>query len=84
MDGGAESVTYCGQASFTDIHAGGGQAVHNPDADGSSGPAPLPAACDGGPLTSEEKALEYFLFEPVSCFPSGAMKGAPLPPKWAP
>ena len=34
VDVDAESATYCGQVSFTDIHAGGGQAVQNAVADG--------------------------------------------------
>jgi hypothetical protein len=78
LDAGTESVTYCGQASFTDIHAGGGH-VQDADAGGSSLPGPLPAACDGSPLTAEEKALEYFLFESSSCFTTGPAKvGPPL------
>jgi hypothetical protein len=84
LDAGTESVTYCGQASFTDIHAGGGQATQSAGAPGSSGPAPLSAACNGGPLTSEEAALEYFLFEPASCFATGPTGISPPPPKWEP
>ena len=53
-----EAPTYCGTAYFTDIHAAGGQALQ----DTSGNPAAVPAACDGGPMTAEEKALEFLLF----------------------
>jgi hypothetical protein len=53
-----EAATYCGTAYFTDIHAAGGQALQ----DTSGNPAAVPAACDGGPMTAEEKALEFLLF----------------------
>jgi hypothetical protein len=64
---GSEGPAYCGTAYFTDIHAGGGQALEDTSADGSGSPAAVPAACDGGPLTAEEKALEFLFFDQTEC-----------------
>jgi hypothetical protein len=55
-DGGPTySKTYCGKAVFSDVHAGAA-----PSGD-------LPASCPTGPLTAEEKALEFLLFDPLLC-----------------
>ncbi len=67
-----ESVNHCGSAYFTDIHAAGGQAVQDTTGDA----AAVPAACDGGPMTPEEKALEYLFFYQPSCQPQ-PVKGPP-------
>ena len=72
--------TYCGQVTITDIHAGGGQATQSADADGASSPTPLPAACSRGPMTPEEKALEYFLFQQPACFMEPMAIYSPPPP----
>jgi hypothetical protein len=55
----------CGAAYPTDIHAGGPQALR-PGA-GASSVAPVPAICDGGPLTAEEEALEFLFFDDAVC-----------------
>ncbi len=60
--GDASVPLYCGRVVVSDIHPGGGQALQGSSSDGSSAPAPVPAACNGGPLTAEEEALEYLLF----------------------
>jgi hypothetical protein len=65
--------TYCGTAYFTDIHAAGGQALE----DTSGNPGAVPAACDGGPMTAEEKALEFLFFDPASCPQQGPGKVGP-------
>jgi hypothetical protein len=57
----------CGKVHFADIHPGGGGALQEPNADASPTPAPVPAVCDGGPLTAEETALEFFLFDQSIC-----------------
>jgi hypothetical protein len=62
-DGGAGLPLPCGRAYFTDIHAGGGQALEDPGADAPGTPAAVPGACDGGPMTPEEMALEFLLFD---------------------
>jgi hypothetical protein len=56
-------AAYCGRVYFTDIHAGGGQALEDTNADGPGVPAAVPGACDGGPMTAEEKALEFLFFD---------------------
>jgi hypothetical protein len=73
--------TYCGAVHVTDIHPGGGQALQTPGSDGSSAPASVPAACDGGPLSAGEKALEFLLFSVPMCITSGGgQPPAHLPP----
>jgi hypothetical protein len=69
----------CGKVYFTDIHAGGGQAIEDPDADAPGTPAAVPGACDGGPLTLEEEALEFLFFEKNSLCVS-EMEPPALPP----
>ncbi len=67
---------YCGTAYFMDIHAGGGQ----PPLDANGTPAAVPAACDGGPMTAEEKALEFLFFNQATCEASTpSVKGHPPP-----
>ena len=57
---------YCGKAVFSDMHAG------------SSPSGDVPAACSGGPLSEEEKALEFLLFDLSACVSDDTM--APPPP----
>jgi|HubBroStandDraft_4_1064222.scaffolds.fasta_scaffold44124_2 hypothetical protein len=73
----------CGKVYFTDIHAGGGQALEDPDADAPA-PAAVPGACDGGPMTAEEKALEFLLFNNSICIGGTSKPPPPLPPCPAP
>ena len=71
----SEGSRYCGTAYFTDIHAGGGQALQDTSAGGSGSPASIPGACDGGPMTAEEKALEFLFFYQSPC-----VSQPPVPP----
>jgi len=74
-----QSYNHCGKAYFTDIHAGGGQAMEDTSADGPGSPGPVPGICTGGPMTAEEKALEFLLFEnDTVCF--GDSEPPPPPP----
>jgi hypothetical protein len=67
---------YCGKIHVMDIHPGGGQAFQG-TSDGATSPAaPVPAACDGGPLSAGEEALEYLLFDETACVATEA----PMPP----
>ena len=81
-EAGPELVGYCGAAHLTDIHAGGGQALRDRGSDGAVAPASVPGACDGGPLTAEEKALEYLLFDQAVCI--GEADPSPPSPDGAP
>lgn len=72
--------TYCGKAYITDIHAGGGKALTGAAGDASAAPAAVPGACDGGPLTAEEKALEFLLFDHGICVETMVHLPLPLPP----
>lgn len=55
----------CGAAYLTDIHAGGPQALKTGGV--GSSVAPVPAICDGGPLSAEEEALEFLFFDYATC-----------------
>jgi hypothetical protein len=58
---------YCGEAVFTDVHAG-----TTPSGD-------LPGACQTGPLTAQERALEFFVFDLSTCVVESVQKvGPPL------
>ena len=50
---------YCGRAFFSDLHASGDPSV--------SDKSPPPAGCDVTALSSQEKALEFMLFDLSSC-----------------
>jgi hypothetical protein len=65
--GDASPPLYCGSVVFSDIHPGGGQALTETSSDGSSSPASVPGACDGGPLSPADEALEFLLFDQPTC-----------------
>jgi hypothetical protein len=54
-DGGPPN--YCGRAVFSDLHVAGAEADTNPP----------PSGCVSGPLTPQEKALEFMIFDLSSC-----------------
>jgi hypothetical protein len=54
-DGGPPG--YCGRAMFSDLHVG---------SNAGDGTAP-PGACRGGPLSPQEKALEFMVFDLLGC-----------------
>jgi hypothetical protein len=67
IDAGEGSA--CGMAVLTDVHPGGTAPL-----------SPLPGACPTGPLTGEEKVLEYLLFLSMELLPVGCAGCPPTPP----
>lgn len=63
----ASPPLYCGSVVFSDIHPGGGQALTETGSDSSSSPASVPDACNGGPLSPGDEALEFLLFDQPTC-----------------
>jgi hypothetical protein len=62
-----------GRAVLTDVHVGAGPAGPSTD--------PVPESCAIGPLSAEEKALEYQLFdEPIPCVENALPPLGDLPP----
>jgi hypothetical protein len=59
-----EGPVYCGKAVFSDLHTSG-----MPSGD-------VPGACNGGPLTAQQKALEFLLFDLAACV---APENMPMP-----
>jgi hypothetical protein len=66
-DAGAEKKGYCGKAVFSDVHAGGAPA------------GDLPGACMVGPLSDQEKALEFLFFDLSACVTNDTQP-PPIPP----
>lgn len=58
---------YCGKINVSDIHPGGAHALQGANSDGSSAPATVPAACNGGPLSPGDEVLEFLLFDQPTC-----------------
>lgn len=48
----------CGKVVFTDMHVSG---------DGSSPSSPFPSSCENGPMSPQEKALAFMVFDIASC-----------------
>ena len=70
----------CGKVDVSDIHPGGGQALQGANSNGSSAPAAVPAACDGGPLSPGDEALEFLVFNQTECVHQPTLMPPPPPP----
>jgi hypothetical protein len=65
----------CGRVVFTDFHVSG---VANIGDAGLSDNTTFPAECSPDPITPQEKALEFMLFDLASCVPSPPQNCTPL------
>jgi hypothetical protein len=67
---GVPEAQQCGRVVFSDFHVVGKETGLN----GQS----FPGICDNGPLTPQEKVLEFMLFDLASCIQDDAAQ--PVPP----
>jgi hypothetical protein len=73
-DGDAAAAPKCGRVVYSDLHVSGGPGINEPgvppDYDGGVNRAITPSGCASHPLTPQEKALEFMLFDLSSCLQS--------------
>jgi hypothetical protein len=67
----ASGKQYCGKAVFTDLHSSSSLTATATS---------VPANCTVGPLTPQQKALEFLFFDLSSCVSDDTMQPPPLPP----
>ena len=73
----------CGRIDYSDLHVSGGPGVNAPGVPPdypAGGPGIVPDGCASHPLTPQEDALEFMLFELTSCLPDLVPVGEPPPP----
>jgi len=83
----AAGATKCGRVVYSDLHVSGGPGTNQPNVPPDypqamrGAPNTVPAQCAMHPLTPQEKALEFMLFDLSSCL---IPVGSPQPPPPAP
>ncbi len=70
---GAAPEAQCGRGVLSDIHVSEGDGV------GTTPGGEIPASCVRGPLSAQERALEFLLFDLTSCIQPDGL--APTPPR---
>jgi hypothetical protein len=66
-----ESPTYCGKAVYTDLHTAG---------EVQSTVASIPTGCPSGPLSAQQKALEFLFFDLSACVSNDSQPPPMVPP----
>jgi hypothetical protein len=82
---GTAATEQCGRAVYSDLHVSGGIGIAQqgvtPDYASSSGFNITPDGCAMHPLTPQEKALEFMIFDLSSCLTPIGQSPMPPPPK---
>jgi hypothetical protein len=65
--GSMNSGAQCGRALFSDFHV----STSGDNGGGGNNVGQFPSECDSLPLSAQEKALEFMMFDLASCVPSG-------------
>ncbi len=86
--GGDSGAPTCGRVAYSDLHVSGGPGANEPPGTAPDYPAKadggvptVPADCAVRPLTAQEKALEFMLFDLSSCLITIGNTPIPPPPK---